>query len=74
MTAGRITLTSPQPQAPQGWREQREDHRQSRHTAHVDVDGDGDYYFMPPDIAIDLPASTADGAIAVVGAEVTIGG
>ncbi len=42
--------------------------------AHIDVDGDGEDDFMPPDIAIDLPASTADGAIAVVGAEVTIGG
>ena len=42
--------------------------------AHIDVDEDGLYDFMPPDIAVDLPASTADGAIAVVGAEVTIGG
>lgn len=44
------------------------------HMAHIDVDGDGEDDFMPPDIAIDPPASTADGAIAVVGAEVTIGG
>ncbi len=42
--------------------------------AHIDVDQDGEYDFMPPDIADDLPATTADGAIAVVGAEVTIGG
>ena len=42
--------------------------------AHIDVNGDGEYDFMPPDIAIDLPATTADGAIAVVGAEVTIEG
>ena len=40
--------------------------------AHIDVDRNGEYDFMPPDIAIDLPASTADGA--VVGAEVTIEG
>ena len=42
--------------------------------AHIDVDGDGEYTFMPPDNAIDLPATTADGGIAVVGAEVTIEG
>lgn len=42
--------------------------------AHIDVDQDREYDFMPPDIADDLPATTADGAIAVVGAEVTIGG
>ena len=42
--------------------------------AHIDVDEDGEYDFMPPDIATDLPATTADGAVAVVGAEVTIEG
>ncbi len=42
--------------------------------AHIDVNGDGVYDFMPPDVAIDLPASTADGGIAVVGGEVTVTG
>ncbi len=42
--------------------------------AHIDVDGDNEYGFIPPDITIDLPATTADGAVAVVGAEVTVEG
>ncbi len=42
--------------------------------AHIDVDGDGEYTFVPPDNAVDIPATTADGAIAVVGAEVTVEG
>jgi hypothetical protein len=42
--------------------------------AHIDVDGNGEYGFIPPDITIDLPATTADGAVAVVGAEVTVEG
>ncbi len=41
--------------------------------AHIDVNGNGEYEFMPPDIAFDLPATTADGGIAVVGALVTVG-
>ena len=42
--------------------------------AHIDVDENGEYDFMPPEIATGLPATTADGAVAVVGAEVTIEG
>jgi len=41
---------------------------------HIDIDGDGEYTFAPPDNAVDIPATTADGSIAVAGAEVTIGG
>lgn len=40
--------------------------------AHIDMDGNGAYEFAPPDNAVDIPANTADGAVAVVGAEVTI--
>jgi len=41
--------------------------------AHIDVDEDGEYLFAPPDNAVDLPAMDADGNVAVVGAEVTVG-
>jgi hypothetical protein len=41
--------------------------------AHIDMDGNGEYEFMPPDNIVDIPATTADDAIAVVGAEVTVG-
>ena len=40
--------------------------------AHIDMDEDGVYEFMPPDNAIDIPATTADGSVAVTGAEVRI--
>jgi plastocyanin len=40
--------------------------------AHIDVDGDGEYEFFPPDDTVDGPAQTADGTVAVVGAEVTV--
>lgn len=40
--------------------------------AHIDMDENGEYEFAPPDAAVDIPANTADGAVAVVGAEVTI--
>lgn len=40
--------------------------------AHIDMDGNGEYEFTPPDDAVDIPANTADGAVAVTGAEVTI--
>ena len=40
--------------------------------AHIDMDGNGEYEFAPPDNAIDIPALTADDAVTVVGAEVTI--
>ncbi len=42
--------------------------------AHIDMDGDGEYTFMPPDNIVDVPATTADGNVAVVGAEVTVEG
>ena len=41
--------------------------------AHLDVDDDGEYTFAPPDNAVDTPATTEDGSVAVVGAEVTVG-
>lgn len=34
--------------------------------AHVDANGNGEYEFMPPDVTIDVPATTADGAVAVL--------
>jgi plastocyanin len=40
--------------------------------AHIDVNGNGEYEFFPPDNTVDGPAQTADGAVAVVGAEVTV--
>lgn len=40
--------------------------------AHIDMDGNGQYEFMPPDSAVDGPAMTDDGEVAVVGAEVTV--
>lgn len=40
--------------------------------AHIDMDGNGEYEFVPPDNAVDGPALTADGGVAVVGAEVTV--
>jgi len=42
--------------------------------AHIDVNGNGEYNFFPPDDTVDAPAQTADGAIAVVGATVTVTG
>lgn len=42
--------------------------------AHIDVNENGEYEFMPPDEVTDGPASTADGEVAVVGAEVTVSG
>ena len=42
--------------------------------AHIDMDGDGVYEFMPPDNAIDIPATTSDGSVAVVGGEVIVTG
>lgn len=41
---------------------------------HIDVDEDGVYTFMPPDNAIDLPGTTADGDVAVAGIEITVEG
>jgi len=42
--------------------------------AHIDANGNGEYEFFPPDETTDGPAFTADGDVAVVGAEVTVGG
>ncbi len=44
--------------------------------AHVDANGNGEYEFMPPDVTIDVPAMTADGALAVlaINYDVTTGG
>jgi predicted lipoprotein with Yx(FWY)xxD motif len=42
--------------------------------AHIDVNGNGEYEFFPPDEVTDGPASTAAGEVAVVGAEVTVAG
>ncbi len=40
---------------------------------HIDGNSNGVYEFMPPDNAPDLPAQTADGSVAVTGAQVTVG-
>jgi predicted lipoprotein with Yx(FWY)xxD motif len=40
--------------------------------AHIDVNGNGEYEFTPPDVTVDAPAMTAAGEVAVVGAEVTV--
>jgi predicted lipoprotein with Yx(FWY)xxD motif len=34
--------------------------------AHVDANGNGEYEFMPPDVTIDVPATTADRGVAVL--------
>lgn len=39
---------------------------------HMDMNGNGEYEFFPPDDAVDVPGTFADGSIAVVGAEVTV--
>ena len=39
---------------------------------HIDFDEDGVYEFFPPDETVDIPGVTADGEVAVVGAEVTV--
>ncbi len=40
---------------------------------HIDIDGDGVYTFQPPDNAIDIPGVTADGTVAVIPVDITIG-
>ncbi|MDX1689503.1 MAG: hypothetical protein R3290_00630 [Acidimicrobiia bacterium] len=42
--------------------------------AHIDVNGNGEYEFFPPDTTIDGPAMTADGEVAVTGARVEVQG
>lgn len=34
--------------------------------AHVDANGNGEYEFMPPDVTIDVPATTGEGGVAVL--------
>lgn len=41
--------------------------------AHVDANGNGEYEFAPPDVTIDVPAVTADGAVAVLPVSYTVG-
>jgi len=41
--------------------------------AHIDVNENGEYDFAPPDVTTDSPATTADGAVAVVGIDYTLG-
>lgn len=41
--------------------------------AHVDANSNGEYEFMPPDVTIDVPATTADGAVAMLPITYTIG-
>ena len=41
--------------------------------AHLDIDDDGEYTFAPRDNAVDTRATTEEGSVAVVGAEVTVG-
>jgi hypothetical protein len=40
---------------------------------HIDMNENGEYEFMPPDNIVDIPATTADDAVAVAGGEVTVG-
>lgn len=40
--------------------------------AHIDMDENGVYEFEPPDNVVDGPATTAEGEVAVTGAEVTV--
>lgn len=42
--------------------------------AHVDADDDGVYEFFPPDDTTDVPATTADGEVAVLGIDYTVAG
>ncbi len=40
--------------------------------AHVDDNANGEYEFLPPDFANDVPATTADGKVAVLGINYTL--
>lgn len=40
--------------------------------AHIDMDEDGEYTFVPPDNAIDVPGLTADGDVAMVPVKVDV--
>ncbi|MGH8874985.1 MAG: COG4315 family predicted lipoprotein [Acidimicrobiia bacterium] len=39
---------------------------------HIDINGNGEYEFFPPDVVIDGPGTFADGEVAVVGGTVTV--
>jgi len=39
---------------------------------HIDLDADGEYTFMPPDNAIDVPGITSDGNVAVLPVQVNV--
>jgi predicted lipoprotein with Yx(FWY)xxD motif len=39
---------------------------------HVDANGNGEYEFMPPDVTIDVPATTAEGGVAMLPITYTI--
>jgi hypothetical protein len=41
--------------------------------AHIDINGNGEYEFFPPDTTIDGPGVTADGDVAVIPVEITVG-
>lgn len=41
--------------------------------AHVDANGNGVYEFAPPDVVTDVPATTEEGEVAVVGIQLTVG-
>ncbi len=40
--------------------------------AHVDANGNSEYEFMPPDVTIDVPATTAEGSVAVLSIVYTV--
>ena len=42
--------------------------------AHVDANGNGEYEFMPPDVTIDVPATTEEGDVAMLPITYTIDG
>jgi hypothetical protein len=39
---------------------------------HIDMDGDGEYTFAPPDDAVDLPGTTEDGNVAVISVQINL--
>jgi len=39
---------------------------------HIDMDGDGEYTFQPPDNAVDVPGMTGDGTVAVVSVQINL--
>jgi len=39
---------------------------------HIDMDGDGEYTFQPPDNVVDVPGMTVDGKVAVASARINL--